>query len=179
MAARQSCLPGEGAARDTEVSMNPPLRIHPTRESSIRHAREMRKAPSDAERRLWSCLRNRQLGNFKFRRQHPIGPFIVDFCCIEKSLVIELDGEQHLTAEQYDGRRSEFLAQRGYRVIRFWNSAVLTGIEAVLEQVQIDLSRSVGGARSTLTRSARLSPNPQSDNRANRPLPRKNAGEEE
>jgi very-short-patch-repair endonuclease len=117
----------------------------------------MRKAPSDAERRLWSCLRNRQLGNFKFRRQHPIGPFIVDFCCIEKSLVIELDGEQHLTAEQYDGRRSEFLGQRGYRVIRFWNSAVLTGIEAVLEQVQIDLSRSVGGARSTLTRSARLS----------------------
>jgi hypothetical protein len=63
--------------------MQPPLRIHPTRESSIRHAREMRKEPTDAERRLWSYLRNRQTANFKFRRQHPIGSFIVDFCCIE------------------------------------------------------------------------------------------------
>ena len=99
----------------------------------------MRKNPTDAERRLWSYLRGRQGNGFKFRRQHPIGPFIVDFCCIEKKLVIELDGEQHLDAQQYDASRTEQLQKEGYRVIRFWNVAVLTNIAAVLEQISVEL----------------------------------------
>jgi very-short-patch-repair endonuclease len=119
--------------------MKPPLQIHPTRASSIRDARQMRKNPTDAERRLWSYLRGRQGNGFKFRRQHPIGPFIVDFCCIEKKLVIELDGEQHLDAQQYDASRTEQLQKEGYRVIRFWNVAVLTNIAAVLEQISVEL----------------------------------------
>src|SRR5271165_2158590 len=109
--------------------MKPPLRIHPTSESSIRHAREMRRDSTDAERRLWAYLHGRQLENFKFRRQHPIGPFIVDFCCIEKKLVIELDGGQHLDYQQYDARRTGVMEERGYSVIRFGNGDVLANLE--------------------------------------------------
>jgi len=101
----------------------------------------MRRDSTDAERRLWSYLRGRQLENFKFRRQHPIGPFIVDFCCIEKKLVIELDGGQHLDDQQYDARRTNLLAQSGYRVVRFWNGDVLSNIAGVLEQIGSELSR--------------------------------------
>ncbi len=121
--------------------MRPPLQIHPTRESSIRHAREMRKEPTDAERRLWSYLRGRRFDNFKFRRQHPIGPFIVDFCCVQKKLIVELDGGQHEEDQQYYERRSAYLGERGFRVIRFWNGEVFQGIEGVLEQIGIALSR--------------------------------------
>ena len=74
-------------------------------------AREMRRDSTDAERRLWSYLRGRQLENFKFRRQHPIGPFIVDFCCIEVKLVVELDGSQHEVDQQYDARRTGVLEE--------------------------------------------------------------------
>jgi very-short-patch-repair endonuclease len=121
--------------------MKPPLRIHPLSDASVRHAREMRRDPTDAERKLWSSLRNRQIANLKFRRQHPMGPFIVDFCCIEKKLVIELDGSQHSDDQQYDLRRTEALRELGYRVIRFWNVDVLKNIEGVVEQIGLELSR--------------------------------------
>jgi len=117
-----------------------PLPVHPTRAVSLRRARDMRKVPTDAERRLWYYLRNRQADNFKFRRQHLVGSFIVDFCCIDKKLVIELDGEQHLGDLQYDQRRSEVLTKSGYRVIRFWNVEVLTNPKAVLERIEVELA---------------------------------------
>ena len=81
------------------------------------------------------------MGNFKFRRQHPIGPFIVDFCCSEKKLVIELDGSQHEDELAYDARRSQFLKEQGYRVLRFWNGEALTATGSVLERIALELAR--------------------------------------
>ncbi len=85
-------------------------------------ARKLRNNQTDAEKRLWSCLRNRQLHGYKFRRQYPVGPYIVDFICLNKGLIIELDGGQHLEQEAYDARRTLFLNQKKFKVIRFWNN---------------------------------------------------------
>ncbi len=80
-------------------------------------------------------LRARQLNGVKFRRQHPIGRYIVDFCCPERRVVVELDGGHHASQIQADQRRTEFLVQLGYRVLRFWDHEVLTNPDAVLEQI--------------------------------------------
>ena len=87
---------------------------------------------TDAERRLWSLLRNRQLDGHKFRRQHPIGTFVADFVCIEHRLIVELDGGQHADSA-YDARRTTWLEGQGWRVIRFWNNDFLTATEGALE----------------------------------------------
>ncbi len=86
---------------------------------------------SEAEKHLWRCLRLRQMEGYKFRRQHPVGRYILDFVCLEAGLVIELDGGQHSEQQGYDEVRSEWLQQQGLRVIRFWNHEVLTNIEGV------------------------------------------------
>jgi len=98
-------------------------------------ARNLRKNLTDAEKRLWYNLRDRQLGGWKFRRQHVIGPFIVDFVCLEKKLVIELDGGQHAEMEAQDQKRTDYLIRKGFRVMRFWNNEVLQETEAVLETI--------------------------------------------
>jgi very-short-patch-repair endonuclease len=104
--------------------------------SEIRdRARQLRREPTGAEARLWSRLRGKQLG-VKFRRQRPIGPFVTDFCCIERRLAVELDGGQHAERADDDARRSTYLLARGYRVIRFWDDVVLTGIDEVLQQIR-------------------------------------------
>jgi adenine-specific DNA-methyltransferase len=90
---------------------------------------------TDAERRLWRHLRDRQLGGWKFRRQHPVGPFIVDFVCLEKKVVIEVDGGQHAENEELDLRRSAYLEKLGYHILRFWNNEVLQETEAVLTTI--------------------------------------------
>jgi len=90
---------------------------------------------TEAERRLWRHLRNRELGGWKFRRQYPVGPYIVDFICVGKNLVIEVDGGKHAENEELDIKRSEFLNNMGYRVFRFWNTQVLQETEAVLETI--------------------------------------------
>jgi len=90
---------------------------------------------TDAERLLWSRLRRRQIHGRRFRRQHPIGPFIADFACTEAKLVIELDGGQHVELKDKDAARTRWLAERGYRVLRFWNHDVLTQIDVVLHVV--------------------------------------------
>ena len=95
-------------------------------------ARDLRKTMTDAERRLWSRLRQKQLDGFRFRRQQPIGPYIVDFFCPEAALIIEVDGGQHASTEAEDEARTRWLAARGYRVMRFWNNDVLGNIEGVL-----------------------------------------------
>jgi very-short-patch-repair endonuclease len=97
-------------------------------------ARKLRKDGTDAEANLWYRLRNRQMG-YKFRRQEPIGRYIIDFVCIEKMLIIELDGSQHLEQKLYDEERTKFLERIGYKVIRFWNNEVLTSLDDVLECV--------------------------------------------
>ena len=96
------------------------------------YAKALRTNQSDAERLLWSKLRNKQTG-YKFRRQEPIGDYIVDFTCIENGLIVELDGSQHYVeeAQEYDARRSDYLTSLGFRVLRFSNHDVLENIEGV------------------------------------------------
>ena len=98
-------------------------------------ARRLRGSQTEAERKLWSKLRDRQICRAKFRRQHPIGPFVTDFCCVESGLIIELDGSQHIQQAQADQHRSRYLEQRGYRVLRFWDNEVLANIDGVMEQI--------------------------------------------
>ena len=100
-------------------------------------ARRMRSEAPDAEKRIWSILRSRKLAGFKFRRQCPIGGFIVDFYCVKKRLAIELDGEQHADEEnaEYDTRRTERLNELGVRVMRFWDHDVLKHTTVVAESI--------------------------------------------
>src|SRR4030042_4305076 len=100
-----------------------------------KRARVLRQHLTDAERRLWYHLQNRQLGGWKFRRQHPVGPFIVDFICLEKKVVIEVDGGQHAENEELDTQRSAYLKEKGYHILRFWNNEVLQETEAVLNAI--------------------------------------------
>ena len=98
-------------------------------------ARALRKELTPAERKLWAALRQKQLG-VKFRRQHAIGPYITDFCCIREKLVIEVDGSQHLDQEDYDAERTAYLEARGYRVLRFWNNHILKNLNGVIKVIQ-------------------------------------------
>jgi adenine-specific DNA-methyltransferase len=107
--------------------------------TSLPRARGLRKHATDAERALWQRLRNRQLGGRKFRRQHPIGPYIVDFACIETHLIVELDGGQHLDHAAADAQRTAYLNSEGYRVLRYWNDEVLLRIDDVLGDVLREL----------------------------------------
>jgi very-short-patch-repair endonuclease len=102
---------------------------------NVDRARGLRRAMTDVEQKFWYRLRNRQLSGCKFRRQHGIGQYIVDFVCTEAMLIIELDGGQHADQAIYDERRSLFLQAMGYRVLRFWNNDALTNIESVLEVI--------------------------------------------
>ena len=98
-------------------------------------ARSLRKNQTDAERKLWRCLRARELCGFKFRRQYPIAPYIVDFICVEKRLIVEIDGGQHATMSEADELRSTFLSDRGYRVLRFWDNDALLRTDEVLAKI--------------------------------------------
>jgi very-short-patch-repair endonuclease len=97
-------------------------------------ARQLREFSTDAERRMWSALRDRCLSRYKFRRKHPIGHYIVDFACTEYRLVIELDGSQHADSAA-DARRTAWLEIQGWRMVRFWNNDVLGNIDGVIEAV--------------------------------------------
>jgi adenine-specific DNA-methyltransferase len=99
------------------------------------NARELRKTQTDAERRLWQFLRNRSLAGCKFRRQHPVGPCICDFVCIDRQVVIEVDGGHHADQVEKDEARTAYLESKGYTVMRFWNHEVLRETEAVLERI--------------------------------------------
>jgi very-short-patch-repair endonuclease len=102
-------------------------------------ARELRLFATDAERALWSHLRNRQLEGCKFRRQAPIDRFIADFACLERKLVIELDGGQHVDQVRYDTARTKVLETAGWTVLRFWNHEVLQSREGVLMAIRAAL----------------------------------------
>jgi len=101
------------------------------------YLQKLRQNMTDAERSLWYFLRAKRLNGHKFRRQHLIYPFIVDFICLDKKLIVELDGGQHAELEHdcYDAQRSVFLKLKGYRVLRFWNDAVFRETEAVLSKI--------------------------------------------
>ena len=104
-------------------------------------ARKLRICQTDAERRLWGFLRNRQLCGFKFRRQYPIPPYIADFVCVEAGLVIEIDGGQHFSDQARDVERARFLMSIGYRTVRYWNDDVLLRTSEVLEAILLELGR--------------------------------------
>ena len=106
---------------------------------TLARAQRLRREMTDAERKLWSALRNRQLDDAKFRRQQPIGPFIADFVCQERRLIIEADGGQHSTSAP-DDRRTAFLESKGYRVLRFWNHDILSNLDGVAQVIATALS---------------------------------------
>ncbi|AKI02396.1 hypothetical protein IMCC20628_03713 [Hoeflea sp. IMCC20628] len=92
-------------------------------------ARDMRRAPTEAEQRLWGALRNRRLDKLKFRRQVPIGSYIADFVCMEAKLIVELDGSQHAESAR-DVTRDSKLEEYGFRVLRFWNDDVMRDLDS-------------------------------------------------
>jgi very-short-patch-repair endonuclease len=111
--------------------------------TKIGQARQLRRNQTSAEGLLWSRLRNRGLNGFKFVRQEPVGPYIVDMLCRMEMLVIEIDGATHSTdAEmQYDRRRTASLSKAGYRVLRFTNTEVYENLDGVLETILAKLER--------------------------------------
>ena len=120
-----------GVEPHTDI-MTPSTRIKP---ATKRNARDLRRNPTDAERALWRHLRQRQMAGLKFRRQHPIGRYILDFVCLDARLVIELDGGQHADRQDADQERTAWLEARGYRVLRFWNTDVLEHPEGVWDLI--------------------------------------------
>jgi very-short-patch-repair endonuclease len=98
-------------------------------------ARRLRRNMTPAERKLWEALKGKKLGGLKFRPQHPVGPFILDFYCPARKLVVELDGGVHEEQAGYDEARTDQLENYGYRVIRFRNEEVLENLPAVLERI--------------------------------------------
>ena len=118
-------------------------RVVPAKRSNpktMHRAGELRREPTPAERKLWSVLRGNKLNGVKFRRQHAIGNYIVDFVSIKKKLIIELDGSQHLEQTEYDKVRTEYLESQGYRVVRFWNNQVEKEIEGVVQVINDNLN---------------------------------------
>ncbi len=104
---------------------------------TLKFARALRRDQTDAELCLWQFLRDRQLGNCKFRRQVPVGPYFLDFYCCEKKLAVELDGGGHADDLQmvHDAQRDAFLRRAGIRVLRYWNNQMLHETKDVLEDI--------------------------------------------
>lgn len=107
----------------------------------VPRARRLRSGSTDAERKLWLRLRDRRLEGWKFRRQVPMGRYVVDLFCADARLVIEVDGGQHDWNRAKDEARTRYIEQLGFRVIRFWNNEVLGNLTGVLEQVLVELKR--------------------------------------
>ena len=108
-------------------------------EPTLAKAKRLRREMTDAERKLWSVLRGAKVEGAKFRRQQPIGPFIADFVCQERRLIVEADGSQHAVSAN-DERRTAFLENKGYRVLRFWNNEILDDLDGVAEAIVSALS---------------------------------------
>ena len=102
----------------------------------IQRARQLRSSMTVAELKLWAELNNKQMGGIKFRRQHPIGKYIVDFYAPQQKLIIEVDGGTHLEQEEYDAIRTSYLNQKGYQVIRFSNLDIYQNLAEVLDQIR-------------------------------------------
>lgn len=102
---------------------------------TLKRAVELRRNLSDGEKRLWQAIRRGQINGVHFRRQHAIGPYIVDFCAPRRKIVIEVDGAHHQAQKEYDSERTTFLEQHGYRVLRFWNHDILGNIDGVMQMI--------------------------------------------
>jgi len=117
-------------------------------------SRQLRKDLTEAERALWARLRGYQVSGLKFRRQQPIGPYIVDFVCFEKKIVIEVDGGQHgeESVRQRDDERTAWLHGEGFRVLRFWNNEALANLEGLLEVIRQMMGDNCPSPKSSPTR---------------------------
>jgi very-short-patch-repair endonuclease len=120
----------------------------PPDHSIAKRDKELRQSMTAAERRLWHALRNRQIEGAKFRRQTWIGPYIADFVCLERKLIVEADGMQHHDQAEYDHHRNLFLETEGFCVLRFWNSDILTNMDGVLTQIRAHLIKRPSPSRS-------------------------------
>ena len=107
---------------------------------TLERAQSLRRGQTAAEGLLWHYLRNKQLGGYKFRRQQPIGPYIADFACLSRKLLVELDGGQHVEEGDDDQKRDAYLQEQGYRVLRFWNHEVFENCFGVLERIFEELT---------------------------------------
>ena len=116
------------------------MKKHPVNGAGAR-ARTLRQNMTEAERRVWQILRSRQIEGHKFRRQVPIGRYIADFVCREARLIVEIDGGQHDRAACGETKRTEFLQNEGYRVLRFWNHEILANLEGVHDRIAEELGR--------------------------------------
>jgi len=114
------------------------------RTATNRRARSLRRTCTRAEAHLWNALRAHRLGGWKWKRQHPFGPFFLDFACVESRIAVEVDGGQHAEQVDYDTRRTAFLTAAGWRVIRFWNTEVLANRDGVC----VTILEACGGERS-------------------------------
>jgi very-short-patch-repair endonuclease len=124
-----TCLFSSSKSCDTTIMPARSFHRH-----NIPSARELRGHETAAELRRWAALRDRRLGGLKFLRQHPIGPFVADFCCVDKHLIIEIDGPVHDLQRDQDRDREALLTAAGYLVVRFANDEVLESLPEVLRQ---------------------------------------------
>ena len=113
-------------------------------EKVLLNAKTLRANQTEAEQRLWYHLRAHRFMALKFKRQKPMGRFIVDFVCVERQLIIEIDGGQHAEQAEYDQYRDAWLRSQGYTVLRFWNHEVMQQLEGVLEQIRNAVALSPG-----------------------------------
>lgn len=113
------------------------------KQRNTERARSLRRNMTLEERMFWNVLRTKRFNGFKFRRQEPIGPFIVDFVCFDRKLVIELDGGYHAKTKDYDESRSQWLESQGFRVLRFWNDDIHERLDYVKETVRRELFHEV------------------------------------
>ena len=115
----------------------------PLPEYVLKRARGLRRRQTDAEKQLWKTLRSRHFESYKFRRQKPIGPYYVDFVCLEQKLIIEIDGGQHGWQQKKDEQRTVYLNQKGFKVIRFWNNDILENLEGVMTMLKRELEETL------------------------------------
>ena len=114
-------------------------------EGLLTHAKALRKNMTEAEHALWSYLRAKRFMGIKFKRQKPIGGYIVDFVAVEEKLIIEVDGSQHLEAQDYDTERTLYLEACGFRVLRFWNNDCLGDMDNVLKRISEEFPSPITG----------------------------------
>ena len=126
-------LAGEGGPKGRERAAP---QARKARRVALERAKTLRAGQTDAELRLWHHLRAGRFLDLKFKRQHPVGPYIADFVCLSCRLIVEADGGQH-NPPGTDAVRDQFLQQQGYRVVRFWNDDVLKNTDAVLEAIRL------------------------------------------
>lgn len=134
---KESLLPGVGEGQDEGEEI---VKAKSVNRPSTAKARTLRRKFTDAEQKLWNHLRGRQISCEKFRRQQPLGRYVVDFVCLEKKLIVEVDGGHH-AASAYDEERTSWLESEGFRVVRFWNNEVLGDIASVLDAIYRELER--------------------------------------